>query len=270
MLTAVYSSADPGYVRAAMPDGSFEPETYVFREGGNYGGPRIDPTMDKLTFADISRVIAQPLAARNYVPSEVPSKANLLIVVYWGVTLVPSDVLPPGSRPSDSMWEKVDTHVKTETVGYSDWPASFGADAEMFSYQEAIKDGRIDAQSANILGYTEEILRLSRAPSDFLQSSATDARLGTLKSEVESDRYYVVLLAYDYQLGRKFRMHRLLWETRYSIPETGNDFEKAFPMMSDIAGKYFGQTSQGLIHYNLGDPHVDVGEPKSLGTVPEK
>jgi hypothetical protein len=275
MLTAVYSRADPSYVRAVKPDGSFEPETYVFREGGNYGGPRVDPTMDKLTFADISRVIAEPLAAQNYVPSLDPSKTKLLIVVFWGVTIVPNDVMPLGTRASDMMQDKANNLTRTtigkfNAQGDAEEIQNNLEDAEAFSYVEAIRDGQIDAQSANILGYTEEILRLSRAPADFLNATANDARLGTLKDEVESDRYYVVLLAYDYQLGRKFRMHRLLWETRYSIPEPGNDFEKAFPMMSLIAGKYFGQTSQGLIHYNLGNPNVEVGEPKSLGTVPEK
>jgi len=55
-----------------------------------------------------------------------------------------------------------------------------------------------------------------------------------------------VLLAYDYKEARRFGMHKLLWETRFSIPEPGNDFEKAFPLMAAIAAKYFGQTSNGL------------------------
>ena len=41
-LTAVYSRASEGYVRAQNPDGSFQPESYIFKEGGNFGGPRVD------------------------------------------------------------------------------------------------------------------------------------------------------------------------------------------------------------------------------------
>jgi len=63
-LTAVYSRASRDYARAQNPDGSFQPEPYVFMDGGNFGGPRYDPTMDKLSFDDISRVITGPLASR--------------------------------------------------------------------------------------------------------------------------------------------------------------------------------------------------------------
>jgi hypothetical protein len=122
------------------------------------------------------------------------------------------------------------------------------------------QDAHIDATNANILGYTEEILRTRR----------DDPNMITLGEEVERDRYYVVLLAYDYQAGRRFGRHELLWETRFSIPEPGNDFEKAFPLMAAIAGKYFGEDSHGLIHHNLANTNVEIGEPKSMGTLPEK
>jgi hypothetical protein len=100
--------------------------------------------------------------------------------------------------------------------------------------------GRINAKNANILGYTDEILRVS----------PRDPYLITLRDELEHDRYFVVLLAYDYQLARKTGQRRLLWETRFSIPETGYDFEACFPKMTAIASQYFGQDSHGLIHHN--------------------
>jgi hypothetical protein len=46
--------------------------------------------------------------------------------------------------------------------------------------------------------------------------------------------------------------------------------EKAFPFMTSIASKCFGEDTHGRIHHNPGEGHVEVGEPKSLGTVPEK
>jgi hypothetical protein len=224
VLTAVFSKVSNGYARAQNPDGSFQPETYILRSGGNFGGPRVDETMDNLGFEDISRVIAGPLAAQDYLLSEDPSTTNLLIVVYWGVTIVPSDVMPPGTRPSDMARERLGNR-QDDLV-----------DAEVDLSLESHIDGRINAQSANILGYTDEILR----------TPPESAQMRTLKFEVEQDRYYVVLLAYDYKEARRFGMHKLLWETRFSIPEPGNDFEKAFPLMAAIAAKYFGQTSNGL------------------------
>ena len=38
-----------------------------------------------------------------------------------------------------------------------------------------------------------------------------------LVSEIEVDRYFVVLLAYDFQVLWKEKKHKLLWETRFSI-----------------------------------------------------
>jgi hypothetical protein len=234
-LTAVFSETHEGYIHAQRPDGSLQPESYVLKNGGNFGGPRTDETMDNLGFDDISRVIAGPLASQNYVPSQDNDSAQLLIVVYWGTTVVPDDV-----NPKDTRSQKFH--------------------AEEYLEMEARQDAQVDAKSANILGYTDEIFRIK----------PDDPKRATLRDEIEQDRYYVVLLAYDYQFGRRFGPHKLVWETRFSIPEPGNDFEKAFPKMAVIAAKYFGQDSHGLVHHNLGEGHVEIGEPTSLGTLPTK
>jgi hypothetical protein len=205
---------------------------YELRNGGNFDGPRVDVTMDSLSFEDVSRVIVGPLASQNYVQDDDPDTAKLLIVVCWGTTIVPDDANPKDTR---------DLHVSSGDL-------------------EERLDGQIDAKSANILGYTDEIFR----------TSPTDPKMKTLQGEIEQDRYYVVLLAYDFKAARRFGIHKLLWETRFSIPEPGNDFEKAFPKMASIAAPYFGQDSHGLIHHNLGEGHVEVGVPRSLGALPEK
>jgi hypothetical protein len=256
-LTVVYSRAQKGYARAQRPDGSFVPETYVLKDGGNFGGPRVDRTIDAVNFDQVSLVIGRALAEQDYVESgeDAPS---LLIMVFWGTTIVPNDVMPPGTRPSDTIREEA-ANIASGRLSFATRQKSM-ADAEAATSGEGRIVGRIDAQSANILGYTDEIFR----------TSPRDPYMKTLQDEVESDRYCVVLLAYDYTAARRFGVHRLLWETRFSIPETGFDFERAFPSMAAIAGKYFGQDSHGLVHHRLGDGRVDLGETKSLGTVPEK
>lgn len=254
-LTAVFSSASKDYARRRNSDGTFQPETYLFGRGGNLGGPRVDETMDKLSMDDVSQVIAGALAAQNYVPSDDPAKTNLLIVVFWGVTLTPSDVMPNGTRPSDTLTERAGGS-STTAVGRTNSAAADSLarkdlleNADIFARGESSVGAHIDEQNARILGYPLTT---------------------TLMDEVEIDRYYVVLLAYDYQAARRFGVHKLLWETRFSISEPGNDFEKAFPMMASIAAKYFGQESHGLVHHDLGEGRVEVGEPKSLGPVPDQ
>lgn len=266
-VTAVYSRASKDYIRAQNPDGSFQPETYEFKDGGNFGGPRYDVTMDRLSFEDVSRVITGPLASQDYVASNDHATTSLLIVVYWGTTIVPDDYNPRQSRESVRLREQAGASgdAQNESKGAAAAAAfqvqsTFMQQAQAFSVAEAEQDSQTDAKTANILGYTDEILR----------TSPRDPHLSTLRDEIEHDRYYVVLLAYDYRAARRLGQHKLLWETRFSIPETGNDFEKSFPLMASIAAKYFGQDSHGLVHHNLGEGHVEVGEPKSLGAVPEK
>lgn len=256
-LTVVYSKAQKGYARAQKPDGSFVPETYVFQNGGNFGGPRVDKTIDALSFDRVSGVIGKVLAGQGYVAGGEDAP-GLLIVVFWGTTIVPNDVMPPGTRPSDTIREEA-AKIAGGRLSFSTRKKSM-EEAEMATSGEERIVGRVDAQSANVLGYTDEIFR----------TSPRDPYLKTLQDEVESDRYYVVLLAYDDTAAHRFGVHRLLWETRFSIPETGFDFERAFPSMAAIAGRYFGQDSHGLVRRSLAEGRVDVGETKSLGTVPEK
>jgi len=87
--TAVASAVSNDYIRAKNSDGSFQPEYYGFGEGGNWGGDISDSTIDKLRFIDVARVIAEPLASQRYFPARNPNKTRLLVMVYWGTTVVP-------------------------------------------------------------------------------------------------------------------------------------------------------------------------------------
>jgi hypothetical protein len=61
----------------------------------------------------------------------------------------------------------------------------------------------------------------------------------------------------------------LLWETRFSIREQGNEFDKQLPAMVANAAQYFGQDSHGLTHKPVPEGHVVIGEIKSLDVVTE-
>ncbi len=89
-------------------------------------------------------------------------------------------------------------------------------------------------------------------------------------NELEEDRYFVVLMAYDFQLLLKQKKHKLVWETRFSMREHVNAFDKQLPAMVLGASKYFGKDSNGLIHDTIPEGRVDVGDIKSLGEVPAK
>ena len=108
------------------------------------------------------------------------------------------------------------------------------------------KDAGAIVQAANLLGY--------RSPMD---------------AELQSRRYFVVLLAYDFQMKLNQEKTTLLWETRFSIREQGNEFDKQLPAMVANAAQYFGQDSHGLTHKPVPEGHVVIGEIKSLDVVTE-
>jgi hypothetical protein len=83
--------------------------------------------------------------------------------------------------------------------------------------------------------------------------------------DVEENRYFVVLLAYDFQTLWKHKQRKLLWETRFSIRERGHDFGKELGAMAQFASRYFGKDSDGLIRKPMRDVRITIGDPKFLG-----
>ena len=120
-----------------------------------------------------------------------------------------------------------------------------------------------DIENAGILGYAEEMSRADQYAMTGLAQRRKD-----IVDEVEESRYYVVLMAYDFQLLLKHKERKLLWQTRYSIPERRNDFAKELAAMTQSASRYFGQDSNGLLRKPLPATTITLGELKSLGVEP--
>lgn len=238
-ITALSSRASPGYVRTRLPDGSFKPEEYAFGNGGRIDGTFKDPSMDKLSFMDIARTLAGPLGAQGYVPARAVDSERLLIVVFWGTT----DVVDPLNR----------------SLG-----AITGNGATV--YLDTIQRDILAYKNAKILGYDSE----AQIQSDFGNLITGTGLPGLLRDELvqelEERRYFVVLMAYDFQAYRK-GVKRKLWETRFSINEPGQSFDKALPAMVQYAAPFFGQDSHGLLRKPVPEGRVEMGAPKALGEV---
>ncbi len=238
---AVASSVSAGYARSKLPDGSFRPETYVFKEGGYLSGELADDTIDKMTFKDVSQSIAGPLASQKYFPALDPASGSLLIVVYWGTTRAPAEKAP--SSIVAKMTEQLgppSSRVTPFTVGPTGLRDQYLFQAKAANFAGAM----VDREDAMMLGY----------------DSAADPDLRTY-------RYFVVLLAYDLQDLLKERRPKLLWQTRFSVSEHRNQFDKQLRLMAVVASKYFGRDSLGLRHDSVPEGRVEVGEARALGTV---
>jgi|HubBroStandDraft_1064217.scaffolds.fasta_scaffold33656_2 hypothetical protein len=111
-MVAVSSKVFDGYVRDRLPDGSFRPETYAFgnggrlgeetggadvvgagARGGDAGGVVRDDTLDIVTFGELARTVAGPLATQKYLPTQSADSTDLLIMVFWGRTMGSDKIL---------------------------------------------------------------------------------------------------------------------------------------------------------------------------------
>jgi hypothetical protein len=278
-VTAVASKVSKDYVRAKLSDGSYQPEAYAFGEGGKWAGQISDATIDKLRFLDVARVIAGPLATQHYVPARDPGKTRLLIMLYWGTTSVPgptsdSVAIDQFQVAQDNLNKYmvksvVDPRVKVPSGGPSADAAlaQMSAATAMLNMENAQND-RIDFANAHMLGYdANDLIGTERA--NYVRGTAFASDRDDLYADIRENRYFVVLMAYDFQLLLKEKKHKLLWETRFSINEGRNAFDKALPVMASYASRYFGQPSNGLLRSRVPEGAVEVKEPTLIEFVPE-
>ncbi len=283
-IEAVSSRVAADYVRARQPSGAFEPEAYAFGKGGYWSGGVDDPSIGKLKFLDVAHVIAEPLATQNYVPTKDPATTKLLIMVYWGTTMPPAQAgssvvfqnassamnalqsAKNAAPPPKNASQAIQAARGKERGTPEEQAASAAADAAIAALQaENQLRRRLDIQNAKLLGYDswwESTAHLENTPLDLGRRD--------LLTELEEDRYFVVLMAYDFQLMWKQKKTKLLWETRFSVSERHHEFDKILPVMAQFAAKYFGQDSHGLQHHDVPIGQVELGQLKSLGTPAEK
>ena len=264
-ITAVSSRASNDYVRAKLPDGSFESEYYSFGEGGNWGGEINDSTIDKLHFIDVARTIADPLATQKYFPSKDPNKTKLLIMLYWGTTAVPAR---PDMDPTYSEYYNLMDEYRIMLASHDPGAdAVYSAALQMLSLANHTRDN-LDFHNAAMLGYDVTGL-IGTDYGNYIAHTALGGERRDEVAEIEENRYFVVLMAYDFQLMWRQKKHKLLWETRFSINERHNQFDRALPVMAQFASRYFGQDSSGLLRTRVPEGRVEVGESKSLGEAEE-
>jgi hypothetical protein len=273
---AVFAQTYDGYARTQQPDGAFKPETYAFGEGGTWGLDEPAPGKEKLTFMRVARAAAKPLARAHYLPTPKPDETDLLILVYWGRTL--------GSRGA------VHSFAGSPQVGYTPAPvgksgmgqsanaASQGglakASGSLFDPSAAAQDALIeqslesdrlrdpiDRENARILGYSDA---LQRAQVYFYRTTSSDVR-----AEVEANRYYVVLHAYDFRTAWKEKQLKPRWTARISIDEDEGEFDAALERMLATASRFFGGNS-GLHRDAPREGKIDLGPLKVIETLPEK
>jgi hypothetical protein len=258
-VEAVNSRVSSDYVRARMPDGSFQPEYYSFGKGGVWGGAIADDSIDKMDFLDVAKVMAPPLTAQKYLPATDPAATKLLIMVYWGTTGVSASLSNSVAVDNYQMAANNPDLTSTNYFIKNDAMAAMTQALTMLEMTNKQRD-QTDFKNAAMLGYDSEGT-IGTDYGRYISHTALGTRAKDDVAEIEMNRYFVVLMAYDFQLMWKEKKHKLLWETRFSINEGHNRFDRALPVLTQYASQYFGQPSNGLVRSRVLDGKVEIGEP---------
>ncbi len=299
----VNATASKGYAQRKYVKGVPQAETYVFYQGRFFGETR-DPSLQNLSFLDIAKILAPDLAKQNYFPTRNYKAANLLIVVNWGSTLTEpaqNAADPERQFQFDDKMKAIQDYNTAFTAPPDSLFMPVGstfADPSVITFEMALnRNDQFSAQvgasyNARLLGYTEALNREMRKSWAF--QDGLSAKAESYLADLGQERYFIVLLAYDYQEMQQ--NHRALatqslmglaqgasaasttssrkpadpvpvWAVRLNIRANGNNFTQALPAMSAMAAEYFGKQVDDLATAQVAigsTAHVKVGETKVL------
>ena len=264
---AVKADADQDYVRGKFAERGASPkaESYVFAKGSLFGGLLRDPSLEQTQFTEITRALAPNLATQRYFPSADPGNADLIIVVHWGITGVDE-----GAKLDPLDFDRLNKDLAGYNSGIRKGgiadPSFVLSDLDSINGKSAAAGGWTEL-NAQLLGYASE-LRKEEYRSLGVPSGMTELDR-RLRDELSDERYFVILMAYDYKSikgGKKGAKPKLLWSTHFSIRATGRSFTTALPAMSRVAASFFGHNVDGLLldAQRIPEGRVEIGEPKTV------
>ena len=117
--------------------------------------------------------------------------------------------------------------------------------------------------NAQLLGYIDEI-NGREGPARF---AGAGTAYDDLNDDIENERYFFVVSAYDFPTAAKTGQRKLLWATRVSVQAQGNKFNETAAYMLAKASKYFGEDSGRLIRQYDPEGKVRLGELQIVGVV---
>jgi hypothetical protein len=255
---AVSSTAAPDYQREVVGQSGPKPQGYVFTPGRFFESGTRDRGLERTSFTELVRKLAPDLARQNFFPTKDPASADLVIVVHWGATLVYDD------PRKDANLEALNVALPAyATAIANDGFADPGAMNEISDSLVLAQENSSSALARNavLLGYAQELKKFGPA------GGLSPEREKTLRAELSEERYFVVLMAYDYQALKKDKVSKLRWVTRLSVRTAGNNFTEALPVLCQAGSHVFGKQMDDLVHLkaNLREGRVSLGELKVVG-----
>lgn len=255
-FVSVKAWASEEYLKERSRNPNSRIQTYQFMEGRRYMGKSSDAGAQEMTFVEIATDLAQHLAKQNFYPDPVLGEGDLLLVVNYGVTDFEEDMMELlGITSEESVLGQDVSQVDVSSASAADVTALFDA-IDTIAGTSSLTDG---FNSGNSMTRKEKAWMLgiddiSEKP-DHLNANYESEQM------LREARYFVVVLAYDYQLLTKTGEKKLLWSTRYNIRSAGQSYEAAIKDMNLVAGDFFGKNFKKLTRKRGDDnSRVEMGE----------
>ena len=242
------SEASTTYNEVKENDGGAKYETYVFIKGNFYVGDFDDKSLRTASFEEVAATLAENMKQRNFYPSSSPSEGDLLIVVHYGTTSVEPDL------EELFMLDSTDPYAQGESddTGYSEvYSDDFVDLADLNDLDANNTAPHRQTMRNNSLGITKALNR----------RNITTTEEFDLRVEMQDERYFIILMAYDYEKLRSENERELLWTTRFSVPSIGTNFEDAYPALARAASSYYGTSLEKYAKTNthFGTGNVEIG-----------
>ncbi|MEM9160565.1 MAG: hypothetical protein AAGB46_16075, partial [Verrucomicrobiota bacterium] len=232
-------------------------ETYHFMEGKRFGGSVKDGSLDDMDFQGVVSPLAGFMKARNYFQASSQTEGDLLIIVHYGVTSTEVDMeefFLIGDFADDAygdvtLSENEDGQTEVNQV----YDLGMEDIKDMNRRADAIGTGAV----AKLLGFQKALNKRN-----LLESEEFD-----LRAELEDERYFIILMAYDWQKILKGNEKQLMWTTRFSLNSIGTNFDAARFTLSRAAMGYFGTDLENLTKENTfhGEGKIEHGELEIVG-----
>jgi hypothetical protein len=279
----VSARANPAYAERKFAGPEMKPEGYVFGAGSFFGGITADRSLERTKFREVAEALAPELARQQYWPAKDLAHADLLIVVHWGVT-TPHQSMRDALDITTLSFDPRDTpHAETtaadqllkapDAEGQGDpSPAAIAASqreyelAPSFETIKAFSDEAArnfsEASNAQLLGYTKALRQLGT-------KAFGSAEEDTLRADLSTERYLVILCAYDVRTpvspGQK---RRPVWVAHLNVRAAGTNFSIALHRMGQVGSNFFGRNTDNptTVRAKLREGHAIAGELIILGT----
>jgi len=247
LRVVIDARADPEYLAQAEDR---EYQTYRFAQGKYFSGEKHDPSLSKMEFETIAQSLMLALQKNRFYPTRDPSACDLLIMVSWGTTMLDIDW-----TETMGITDLGNNDVSAELGGASSGdPAQAAAEADAAAYASEV--AQVETFNSGSFHQRRSILQLGYDKA--FRSDVSRREQERYMDDLQDERYFIIVTAFDYPHFVKTREFKAVWSTRYSTRNLGTNFRTALDVMNYAASSAFGINLDNLQETEI-DPETRAG-----------